>query len=170
MMYAHTILTSKGETPWTDPIKDDAVNPPCSHNKSPSKSRILLADDDAAMRALLMLALQTEGYEVSACADGVQLLKRLQGMETADRQQRFDLIICDMRMPGLSGLKVLERLRVRRDVPPTILITAFGDEQTHLRARQLGATASVDKPFDITWFVELVHELLANSPPRSGIE
>jgi CheY-like chemotaxis protein len=136
----------------------------------PQEGCILLADDEAAMRALLMLALQTEGYEVSACADGVQLLKRLQGTETADRPQRFDLIICDMRMPGLSGLEVLDRLRARRDVPPTILITAFGDEQTHLRARQLGAAASVDKPFDITWFVELVHGLLANLPPRSGSE
>lgn len=50
-------------------------------------------------------------------------------------------------------------------MPPIILITAFGDEQTHIQARQLGAAASIDKPFEITSFLELVH-MLVSSPRR----
>jgi CheY-like chemotaxis protein len=119
------------------------------------------------MRALLALAFQAEGYEVVECMDGRQLLHCIEHLYPArppHTSQRRDIIITDMRMPGLSGLAVLEQMHRRGGLPSIILITAFGDEQTHRVARQLGATMSVDKPFEIPWFLDLIRDVLWHSP------
>lgn len=132
------------------------------------RPHILLADDDAEMRTLLAFALRSEGYEVVECADGLQLLEQLNAAHAQSAPQRIGLVITDMRMPGASGLEILRDLHGRDGIPPIILLTAFGDEQVHTRARQLGAAASIDKPFEITCFLELVHNLLAHPPPSGG--
>jgi DNA-binding response OmpR family regulator len=119
------------------------------------------------MRALLALAFQAEGYEVVECMDGRQLLHCIEHLYPAcppNASQRRDVIITDVRMPGVSGLTVLEQMHRRGGVPPIILITAFGDEQTHRLARQLGATMSVDKPFEIPWFLDLIRDVVSRSP------
>jgi DNA-binding response OmpR family regulator len=120
------------------------------------------------MRTLLAFTLKGEGYEVVECANGMQLLDQLNTVWVPNASHGIDLVITDLRMPGLSGLELLGRLRDRRGVPPVILLTAFGDEQTHTQARQLGAAASVDKPFEITCFLELVQSLVSSpSPPNN---
>jgi DNA-binding NtrC family response regulator len=70
-----------------------------------------------------------------------------------------DLVISDIRMPGLSGLEILEGLSKREDFPPFVLITAFGDAATHAAAEQNGALALFDKPFDIDDLVEKVRKI-----------
>jgi DNA-binding response OmpR family regulator len=141
---------------------DDVTSSRGAYSRQDTRACILLADDDTEMRALLALALQAEGYEVVACTDGIQLLQHLYAAGPPDASQRFDLIITDLRMPGVSGLAVLEQIHGRSEIPPTILITAFGDEHTHILARQLGATVSVDKPFEILWFLDLVRDVLSS--------
>ena len=146
---------------------DDCTSPRGAYARQDTRSRILLADDDIEMRALLVLALQAEGYEVVECTDGMQLLHCIEHLYPAcppSASHRRDAIITDMRMPGVSGLAVLEQIHRRGGVPPIILITAFGDEQTHKLARQLGATMSVDKPFEIPWFLDLIRDVLSRSP------
>jgi DNA-binding response OmpR family regulator len=64
-------------------------------------------------------------------------------------------------MPGVFGTSVLEAASEYADFPPTILITAFGDDQTHANARRFGARAVLDKPFDINVLMEKVREVLA---------
>jgi FixJ family two-component response regulator len=64
-------------------------------------------------------------------------------------------------MPGLTGLEVLAGLRKRDQSTPVILITAFGDEQTHAEAKRLGATAVIDKPFDTADLLTAVRRALA---------
>jgi CheY-like chemotaxis protein len=146
--------------------KDNIANPGVPQPGQAPRPRILLADDDVEMRTLLVFTLKSEGYEVVECANGTQLLDQLNTVGVPNTSERIDLVITDLRMPGISGLELLGRLRDRRGVPPVILITAFGDEQTHTQARQLGAAASVDKPFEISCFLELVQELLSSpSPP-----
>jgi CheY-like chemotaxis protein len=145
--------------------ENDLANPEWPQSGVDFRSSILLADDEAAMRTLLAFTLRSEGYEVVECADGTQLLEQLNIACAPNALQRVDLIITDMRMPGISGLEVLRRVGDHRGVPPIMLITAFGDEQTHLQARQLGAAASIDKPFEIICFLELVHTLVS-SPRR----
>jgi DNA-binding response OmpR family regulator len=111
---------------------------------------VLLAEDDAAFRRLIASVLEAEGYEVVQAVDGVELLAKLESVLTA-RRQRPDafLVVADVRMPGLSGLDVLAILRCANCATPVILITAFGDETTHMEGRELGAAAVFDKPFDV---------------------
>jgi len=64
-------------------------------------------------------------------------------------------------MPGLTGLEVLDGLHQCKDLPPIILVTAFGDEQTHRLAESFGAVAVFDKPFDIDDLLTKVREVLS---------
>jgi CheY-like chemotaxis protein len=127
-----------------------------------SSASVLLAEDDEEMRRLLALLLQKEGYRVTECCDGVQLLDHLGSLVLhEDPGEVFDLIISDVRMPGVSGLTVLDGISDRRDFPPVILITAFGDAETHRRARLSGAVALFDKPFNTDQLLSTVRRLLS---------
>lgn len=108
---------------------------------------VLVADDDEAMRSMLGTSLRRRGLVVDECADGRELLERLKVVR--ERRRRLSLVVSDIRMPGPSGLDVVHWIaRCLPDVP-VILITSFGDEQTHRRAKALGAVAVIDKPFDL---------------------
>lgn len=123
---------------------------------------ILLAEDDKEMRALLSLALRKAGYEVTECRDGVGLLTHLEPLLLPNGigDKDVDLIISDIRMPGFTGMEVLEGAPMNEGFPPMILITAFGDEETHALAKEFGAAAMFDKPFDMDELLAKVHELL----------
>lgn len=101
------------------------------------------------MRTMLCTALRKEGYLITECPDGVQLLLQLTPLLDAAGQVDFDLIISDIRMPGLTGMEVLEGLARRDGCPPVVLITAFGNRETHEAARQCGIAAMLDKPFEM---------------------
>jgi len=129
--------------------------------------RILLAEDDKEMRSLLALSLRNGGYRVTVCRDGMGLLTYLEPFLFPNKikleEKNVDLIISDIRMPGISGMEVLEGIPKSTGVPPMILITAFGDEETHARATEFGAAAMFDKPFDMDDLLAKVYELL---PPN----
>lgn len=126
--------------------------------------RILLAEDDHEMRALLARALRRSGYEVIACSNGVELLEHLDSYILREEEhEEIDLIISDIRMPGLTGLEILEGLSKHDDFPPFILITAFGDAETHAEAERYGALAMFDKPFDIDDLLAKVRKIVPPS-------
>ena len=139
--------------------------PQARQQASPTSGRrrhILLADDDAEMRALLVLALTHEGYDVTECCDGIELSIRLQ--KSIDREtQPVDVVISDIRMPGLSGLMALAVHRCHPRCPPVILMSAFGDATAPPEARRLGAAAYLDKPFRLDDLMQRVHELAPTS-------
>jgi CheY-like chemotaxis protein len=116
--------------------------------------RILVAEDDGDMRNLMGQLLRKDGYEVVECPNGISLLDYLSTFLGRSEPEHFDLIISDIRMPGLSGLEVVGGLHRRPDFPPTILMTAFGDAEIHAEAEEIGVAAMFDKPFDM-------HELMA---------
>ena len=124
--------------------------------------RVLLAEDDKEMRRFLAQALRQSGYDVVECPDGMAMLTHLADFLLPEElgPEAFDLIISDIRMPGISGLEVLEGKPKRRDFPPMILITAFGDDETHTLAGQFGAAAMFDKPFDIDDLLGTVKSIL----------
>ena len=128
-----------------------------------NQPRILLAEDDDELRKLLTWSLHKEGYRVTECTDGMVLLNNLDGYLFLEEANGFDLIISDIRMPGLTGIEILEGLHTYENFPPMILITAFGDEETHAQAHRLGATAILDKPFDIEDLLTKVREILQSS-------
>jgi DNA-binding response OmpR family regulator len=134
------------------------------NNHNSHSFRILLAEDDKEMRSLLALMLRKEGYQVRECMDGLSLLDMLSSFFLPDEEhENFDLIISDIRMPGVTGMEILMGANELDDFPPIILITAFGDKETHVLAERLGAVALFDKPFDIDEMLEKVRAIL---PPR----
>ncbi len=123
--------------------------------------RILLAENDKEMRTLVALALRKAGYKVVECSNGINLLDQLSEVSCSNKHENFNLIISDIRMPGFSGMEILESFHACDDFPPLILITAFGDEETHAKAERLGAAAMLDKPFDIDILVGKVREIIS---------
>lgn len=101
--------------------------------------KILLIDDEANLRQTLTRILQRSGFEVTTAANGEEALHRL-----ADNP--FDLVLLDIRLPGMSGLEVLERIRKQDIRIPVILLTAHGTLQSALEAIRLGATDYILKP------------------------
>jgi CheY-like chemotaxis protein len=122
--------------------------------------RILLAEDHAETRALLAATLRAQGYEVVEARDGYEFLGVITEAWLGPTTRFPDLVITDIRMPGPSGLRVIEGLRKTYWAIPVIVITAFGDAETHAEARRLGAHAVIDKPFDPDALREKVIELL----------
>lgn len=109
-----------------------------------TSTRVYLAEDDADFRQLMSKMLRRDGFDVVEICEGTHLLKVARRLRDCS-----SIIVSDIRMPGLTGLEVLSRVR---DSPqprtPFILMTAFGDGETHTMALQLGAVAVFDKPFD----------------------
>ena len=113
------------------------------------------------MRVLLARALHDAGYEVVTCRNGVELLEHLGAYFLPDEEQEpIALIISDVRMPGLTGLEILEGLSKHQDFPPSILITAFGDAGTHADAARFGALAVFAKPFDLDDLLARVRKIV----------
>lgn len=132
----------------------------CNLQAAAEKHRelILIADDDAAMRSMLRASLERRGYDVEEYGDGEALLQRLESVRSGAPAP--DLIVSDVQMPGKTGLDVLHWLERSHSSVPVILITAFGDERTHQRARQLGARLIVDKPFKLSEMQHYIAETL----------
>jgi DNA-binding response OmpR family regulator len=124
---------------------------------------VLLAEDDDELRRLLARRLRRAGCEVIEARTGVQLVELVaeHGIEPITPPHRAaSLVISDVRMPGWSGLDALRRLRRAGVELPVILITAFGSDEIHNEAANLGAMI-YDKPLDIDELATQVAELIA---------
>jgi DNA-binding response OmpR family regulator len=124
------------------------------------KAKVLLAEDDTNMRALVADILRKEGLEVEEVADGHGLLMRVG--EAYFQGQAVELIVSDVRMPYCSGLDVLVRVRRARWTTPILLMTAFGEQGLEARVRELGGRI-LDKPFTPVALRRTVREMLGRS-------
>ena len=132
--------------------------------RSPSDSRkirVLVAEDDQEFRRLLARTLRGEGYEVVETASGVDFLDAFADalLKDADLDSVCDLIVTDVRMPGFSGLSILDGLRSLGCATPAIVVTAFGDDTTREAAKSVGALL-VDKPFELDELCALIERWL----------
>ncbi len=103
--------------------------------------RILFADDDASLRKVIEFKLKKRGYQVTSVADGSQALATLEG-------GGFDLLLSDMKMPGLNGIELLEQARRLQPDLQVILITAYATISQAVEAVKLGAHDYLTKPFE----------------------
>lgn len=110
---------------------------------------ILLVDDDELMRQSLTLLLGHEGFRVKAAAGGTQALEMA-------REQAYDLVISDVRMPGMDGFAVVRGLRDLLPEAHFILMTGFASEEAPVEALRLGVDDYFHKPFDLTLFLERI--------------
>jgi nitrogen regulation protein NR(I) len=113
------------------------------------QTKILLIEDDPGVAAGLIKELQAEGCQVATAARGDEGLAWAQGND-------FDVVLTDLKMPGLSGLDLIERLHVAKPKLPIIMMTAFGTAETAIEATKRGAYDYLLKPFDMGELLELV--------------
>ena len=148
----------KGYRADSAPAEKSAVERAAVPVPERGRARILLAEDDDELRWLLTDMLKAEGHEVVAVSDGTALLAHLNpSLLKGVNGETPDIIITDVRMPGASGLQVLERVRARAGgAIPVVLITAFADADTRAQAETLGATALLNKPLDIDRLQKMV--------------
>ena len=112
--------------------------------------RLLVAEDSSAFRYLLASALRADGHDVVEVSNGVDLMDMLGGSLIPEwGAAPFDLVLSDVRMPGWSGIDALASLGHEFPLPPVVLMTAFGDDELHRRAKSAGAMAVLDKPIDV---------------------
>jgi DNA-binding response OmpR family regulator len=123
------------------------------------RRRILIAEDDRALRTLLARHLRRGGFEVVEARDGTTALSRL-GDALCEQDQSYDLLISDVEMPGHTGLDLASELKRGAWPTPILLITAFGSQEAHAEAARLGATM-LDKPLDLDALTDAVQHLLA---------
>jgi nitrogen regulation protein NR(I) len=120
------------------------------------KPSILLIEDDSSTAASLQKVLCSEGYEVAVATRGDA------GLEQAQRQS-YDVVVTDLRMPGLGGLELVAQLHSAKPKQPIILMTAHGTTETAIEATKLGACDYLLKPFEADELLDMVASAVASS-------
>ena len=124
--------------------------------KASSNPNLLLVDDDKSLLRLLTIRLEGEGYEVTAVEDGQSALRKLQN-------DNYDVVLSDLRMPGLDGLSLFEEIMgIRKDIP-VILMTAHGTIADAVAATQRGVFGFLPKPVDHDELRALLQKALSQS-------
>jgi DNA-binding NtrC family response regulator len=124
---------------------------------------ILIADDEKAIRRTLELHLCEEGYEVLTAVDGPDAVAKAV-------EKEVDLVLLDLRLPGMDGFEVLRSIKERRPALPVVMITAYDDMSTAIEAIRLGAIDHLGKPVDLDHLdgvIEKIFEMSALS--RDGV-
>ena len=124
-----------------------------SEDASERASRILVVDDEEVIRRLLTEVLAEEGYWVTTVSDGQQAIDLLE-------RERFNLIITDMVMPGLSGIEVLRAAQRIDPLCPVIVLTGYPSVDSVRRLVRLGAADYIAKPFNVDVLKVTVAKLL----------
>lgn len=123
--------------------------------KEHDKKRIMIIEDDAEMRSLLIEFLGEDGYQVDSAQTGLEALSKI-------TKEVFDLIVTDIRMPGLTGLDILSSIKKQQPQVPIIVITAFGNEEVYRRSMERGASAYLEKPICFNKLGVLIHEMVSS--------
>lgn len=126
-----------------------------------STPRILLIDDDARGAESMERLLKKEGYAVVTCHRGDDGLARAQ-------EGKFDLVLTDLRMPGLDGLELVRQLHGLKPRLPIVLMTAYGTAETAIEATKSGAFDYLIKPFEMEQMVEVVARGVTTARLMSG--
>ena len=124
------------------------------------KQRILVVEDDTAIRRGIVDALAFAGYDVFEAPDGHE------GLRMAVRVG-CDLILLDLVLPGPGGLEILAEVRTSRPTVPVIILTARGEEVDRVKGLRLGADDYVVKPFSVKELLARIEAVLRRSPERS---
>jgi len=124
-------------------------------------AKILIVDDQPGVRQLLMEAFREDGHEVSLAANGSEALGVL-------AQFVPDLVLMDMKMPGMNGIETLREIRAAKFEVAAILMTAYGDSHNSEQAEELGVVGYLSKPFDLLELRRHVEKGLAGTLAASS--
>ena len=120
----------------------------------PAKNKILVADDEEALRTVLSSELEGEGYNVHSAADGQEAITLLQSNE-------FDLILLDIKMPNVDGFEVLKFVKDKSPKTKVVMLTGFADLKNAIESKKLGAEDFISKPYDLVDLLTTVERVLS---------
>ena len=133
---------------WLDSQKTRSDVPtsgvPASTGSRERRQRVLVVDDEASIRDLLSKTLALADYDVDTASDGPSALDRLR-----ERRGAYDLMIADLRMPGMDGLTLIKEVKQINANLPVIIITGFSTESSAIEAVNLGVAGYLTKPFRV---------------------
>ncbi len=124
--------------------------------------RILVVDDDVNVAKMCIKALRGAGFEAERASDGTEAIACCQ-------KETFDLLLIDLKMPGLGGLEVLRTIKELDPDIAAIIITAYGTLESAVEAMRLGAQEYLNKPFDGDQLVTAVQQVLAKKLQADGV-
>ena len=123
-------------------------------------AKVLVIDDEQGIRSLLDTLLRRKGYDVIVAESGQK------GLECF-RQERPDVLVLDLKMPGMDGLTVLRQVRSLDPIMPVIILTGAGTAETEQRVRALGMTEYVEKEFSLHLLGDALKRLLKTPHPTA---
>src|SRR5437870_3712838 len=116
-----------------------------------TKARVLVIDDEAAIRDTMRMILEYDGHECLVAGSGQE------GLTLAERENP-DIVFLDIKMPGMDGLEALSRLRGMNEALPVVMISAHGTAATALEAGRLGAFRFIEKPLSKDYVLDAIRE------------
>jgi DNA-binding NtrC family response regulator len=117
------------------------------------KSKILVVDDEEALRTVLSSELASEGYDVRAAADGQEAIAELE-------KDSYHLMLLDIKMPRMNGFEVLKYVKERHPKTKVVMLTGFADLKNALESKKLGAEDFVSKPYDLVDLLTTIERVL----------
>jgi DNA-binding NtrC family response regulator len=124
------------------------------------RMKILVVDDEEGARELFNTILSDEGYEVTLAVNGSEALSRIRGAD-------YDLVVTDIKMPGMDGLQLLQEIRKAGSKVDVIMVTAYGEVESYLKAMSLGAAEYINKPIRIKELKRIVHKVLTERKAKN---
>ncbi len=112
-----------------------------------AKPKVLIVDDEEALRFLLASELEAEGFEVRSAGDGDEAIDIVR--KKVEQKDRFDVILLDIKMPKVDGFEVLKFVKVNAPETKIIMLTAYADVKNAIESLRQGASDFVSKPYDL---------------------
>lgn len=124
--------------------------------------KVLVVDDDPVVGKSFNRVLSDKGYLVTTAENAHEALEKM-------RRGEFDLVVTDIRMPGMDGLELAETVKARRPWTPVLIVTGFGDEAAEMRAKAAGVTAFLHKPLSPEMIEDSAAEALRAATPAEAL-
>ncbi len=133
----------------------------CEQQYSPLALRqVLVVDDEAVIREGMRRILESDGYCVETSASGKTALEKMQ-------ERDFDVVITDLKMPGMDGIEVLKAIKILQPDVPVLMITGYATVDTAVEAMKYGAFDYIAKPFTLEQISEKVRKAMLSRPQSS---
>ena len=130
-------------------------------SKNPSKSRILIVEDDKSIRETLREALVAEGYAVEVCKTGDEAQTRI--FSQFDTSKKLDLVVLDLMLPNLNGIELCRRVRKNNIKTPILIVSAKDSESDRVLGLEVGADDYLIKPFGLNELISRCRSFLRRS-------